>query len=117
MCAESIARSSTRLYANPRSYDVPWKREAIDHLVLMLQSALAARARVMLELNVGAPHLEGILEVLPCMRQPTISTLYGEEGYAVKAAVPRVGLPELIGALRRAGGTDIVITRLSQIIS
>ena len=113
---EVVARSSTRLYANPRSYEIPAKREAIDHLVLMLKSALAARARVMLELNVEAAQLEGVLEILPCMRQPTISMLYGESGYAVKAAVPRVGLPELIGALRREGGTDIVITRLSQII-
>ena len=113
---EVVARSSTRLYANPRSYEIPAKREAIDHLVLMLKSALAARARVMLELNVEATQLEGVLEILPCMRHPTISTLYGESGYAVKAAVPRVGLPELIGALRREGGTDIVITRLSQII-
>lgn len=114
---EVIARSSTRLYANPQSYEIPWKRAAIDHLTLMLKSALAARSRVMLELNVSADRLERILEVLPCMRYPTISSLYGEDAYAVKAAVPRAGLPELIGALRQSGGTDIVITRLSQIIA
>ena len=71
----------------------------------------------MLELNVSAAELEGILKVLPCMRYPTISSLYGEEAYAVKAAVPRAGLPELIGELRRSGGTDIIITRLSQIVT
>ena len=114
---EVIARSSTRLYANPQSYQIPWKREAIDHLALMLKSALAARERVMLELNVSATQLEELLKVLPCMRYPTISSLYGEDAYAVKAAVPRTRLPELIGTLRRLGGTDIVITRLNQIIA
>ena len=84
--------------------------------MLMIKSALAARERVMLEVNISASQLEALLEIIPCMKQPTISPLYGEEGYAVKAAVPRLGLPELIGALRRCGGTDIVITKLSQIV-
>ena len=39
---------------------------------------LDARTRVMLELNVGQADLEAVLDVLPCMRQPTISALRGE---------------------------------------
>ena len=114
---EVITRSSTRLYANPVAYETPWKREAIDHLVLMLRSVLAARTRVMLELNASKDTLDNILALLPAMRQPTISTLHGEEGFAVKAAVPRQGLPDLIGALCQQGGTDIVISKLNQIIT
>ena len=113
---EVIAHSSTRLYANPKSYADPNKRAAIDHFTLMLQSVLAARERVMLELNATSDDLEDILAKLPCMRQPTISPLSNDSGFAVKAAVPRNGLPELIRYLRVSGGTDIVITRPSQII-
>ena len=114
---EVIARSSTRLYANPRAYEDPQKKAAIDHLVLILKSVLAARERVMIELNASKEALPNLIKRLPAMRQPTISTLCGDEGFAVKAAVPKQGLPELIGDLREGGGTDIVITRLSQIIS
>ena len=51
------------------------------------------------------------------MREPTISTLHHEQGFAVKAAVPRRDLPTLIPAVRASGGTDIVISRLDQIIA
>ena len=115
---EVIARSSTRLYANPEAYKDPQKKAAIDHLVLILKSVLAARERVMIELNAPKEALSKLIERLPAMRQPTISTLYGDEGFAVKAAVPKQGLPDLIGDLRELGGTDIVISLLlSQIVS
>ena len=41
------------------------------------------------------------------MRHPTVGRLYGEEGYAVKAAVPRKTLASLLPALRAAGATDL----------
>lgn len=113
---EVIKTSSTRLYANPRSLNDPIKREAIEHLALLLESVLAARQRVMVEVNVSQRDLASLLSILPCMRQPTISSLHGEEGYAVKAAVPRRGLPEVIRQLRLRGGTDIAVSRLSQIV-
>jgi ATP phosphoribosyltransferase-like protein len=50
------------------------------------------------------------------MREPTIATLHGSGGYAVKAAVPRDALPRVILELRARGGTDIVVTPPSQIV-
>ena len=38
---------------------------------------------------------EAVIAVLPCMREPTIATLHGDSGYAVKAAVPRADLPRV----------------------
>ncbi|NOZ94273.1 MAG: ATP phosphoribosyltransferase, partial [Acidobacteria bacterium] len=60
--------------------------------------------------------LEELLAVLPCMREPTISRLAGESGFAVKAAVPRAELPLVIPRLKAAGGSDVVVTRLAQIV-
>ena len=62
----------------------------------------------------SADRLESVLEVLPCMRQPTISTLAGDGGFAVKAAVPRELLPEVIPQLKARGGSDVIVTRLAQ---
>ena len=111
-----VMTSSTRLYASPKALDVPHKREALETLVLILRSVLEARSRVMLELNVPADRLEDVLAHLPCMREPTISSLSRESGYAVKAAVPRDRLPQLIPELKRRGGTDLIVSSLSQIV-
>jgi ATP phosphoribosyltransferase len=113
---DEIATSSTRLYANPRVMEDGVKRERIEHLVLLLRSVLEARLRVMVEVNVGCEQLESVIEALPCMRQPTIATLRGETGYAVKAAVPRSDLPRVIPEIKRRGGSDIVVSQLSQIV-
>jgi ATP phosphoribosyltransferase len=108
--------SSTRLYASRGAWNDPAKRAYIDRLAMLLGSVLEARRRVMLEVNVGRAALERVVAVLPCMREPTVSTLHGEGGYAVKAAVPRADLPTLIPEIKARGGTDIVVTQLSQIV-
>lgn len=111
-----LLQSSTRLFAHPKVLEDPAKKEAIDRLVMVLQSVLEARARVMVEVNVTADRLEELIDVLPCMREPTISPLHSQSGYAVKAAVPRDQLPTVIPELKEHGGTDIVVTSLAQIV-
>jgi ATP phosphoribosyltransferase len=114
---DTLMHSSTRLYACPRALEDAELRPKIDDLVLLLESVLEARRRVMVEVNVTEEALPGLLEVLPCMRQPTIAPLAGGEGFAVKAAVPREILPEVVPKIKAAGGSDIVVTRLAQIVA
>ncbi len=114
---DELMRSSTRLYANPRALEHPERRAAAEELVLLLRSVLEARRRVMLEVNVSRADLERVVAVLPAMREPTIAPLHGDEGFAVKAAVPREILPSLIPKIRECGGTDIVVFQPSQIVS
>jgi len=113
---DELMTSSTRLYAHPRTMDTPGHRASIEHLVLLVRSVLEARRRVMLEVNVPREQLESVIAVLPCMRGPTVSELHAGAGYAVKAAVPRELLPRLIPEIKARGGTDIVVTRLAQIV-
>jgi ATP phosphoribosyltransferase len=108
--------SSTRLYAHRAALDDPTRRRYIDDLVLLINSVLEARRRVMLEVNASAACLEAVVAVLPSMRQATVSRLFGDTGYAVKAAVPRELLPQVIPAVKAAGGTDVVVSALSQIV-
>jgi len=112
-----LMRSSTRLYANPAAMDDPARRAEIEELVVVLRSVLDARGRVMVELNVSAENLEAVVGALPCMREPTMAKLYGDGGFAVKAAVPRDELPRVIPEIKRRGGTDVVVTNLAQIMS
>lgn len=117
LVVDELMRSSTRLLAHPAALEDPAKREAIERLVLVLGAVLQARQRVMVEVNVSAERLEAVIAVLPCMREPTIGALHGDSGYAVKAAVPRADLPRVIPEVKAAGGTDIVVTRLAQIVT
>jgi ATP phosphoribosyltransferase len=111
-----LMRSSTRLYANRAALEDPVRRRYIDDLVLLINSVLEARRRVMLEVNASAACLDAVVAVLPSMRQATVARLFGNGGYAVKAAVPRDLLPQVIPAVKAAGGTDVVVSTLSQIV-
>ncbi len=113
---DEIMTSSTRMYAHPEVMDDPDRRAMVEDLVLLLTSVIEARQRVMIELNVSNDDFGAVIDVLPCMREPTVSRLHHEAGFAVKAAVPRQGLAELIPVIKARGGTDIVVSGLAQIV-
>lgn len=113
---DELMTSSTRFYASQGAMGDPDKKSAIDGLVLSLRSVLDARKRVMLELNVSLADLDAVIDALPAMREPTVATLHGGAGMAVKAAVPRRDLPRLIPRLRQLGATDIAVSKLEQIV-
>ena len=116
---DELMQSSTRLYAHPRALEVAEKRERIERLILLLRSVLDARQRVMLEVNVAAESVEAVVSVLVpyCMREPTMAPLHGDQGFALKAALPRRQLPDLIPEIKARGGSDIVVTALAQIVA
>lgn len=108
--------SSTRLYASALAMRDPQKRRQIEDLERLVRSVLEARTRVMLEMNVRrSEDLEGTVEVLPCMGQPTVSSLHGG-GYAVKAAILRKELPSLLPRLLARGASDLLTSTLEQIV-
>lgn len=113
---DELMKSSTRLYANPRALDDAARRERIEHLVVLLDSVREARRRVLLEFNVTPAALTDVLAVLPCMREPTLAPLAADAGFAVRAAILRAELPDVIARVRARGGTDLLVSRPSQIL-
>ncbi len=112
----NLLDSTTRLVADPAALNDPWKRERIGEVKLLLRSVLDARSRVMLEMNVPAGGLDGIVALLPCMRSPTVSPLFAGHGYAVKAAVLRGDAARLIPRLKKAGASDILEYEFSKVV-
>jgi ATP phosphoribosyltransferase len=112
---DEVMRSSTRLYASREALRDRGRRGRIEDLVVLLQGVLEARSRVVLEVNVASSDLSAVLDLLPCLREPTVGRLAGE-GYAVKVAAPRDGLAALIPRIRAAGGSDIIVVRPTQIV-
>lgn len=115
ICQELMV-SSTRLYASRAAWRDPARRGIIDDLVVLLRAVLEARSRVLVEVNVAPAALEALVELLPCMREPTIAPLHSQSGFAVKAAVPRRELASLLPRIREAGGTDILVSEPNQIV-
>ena len=76
---DTVLVSYTELIANPTSYQDPAKRKAMEQLQSLLSGALEARGRVLLKLNVDAANLDAVIALLPSLKSPTVSKLWGEE--------------------------------------
>ena len=113
---ETIMVSHTELIANPAAYEDPDKRHAMHQLHTLLRGTLEARGRVLVKLNVGASELDGVIEILPALRSPTVSKLFGTDAYAVETVVPKDRINTLIPALKDHGATDIIELPISKIV-
>ena len=113
---ETLLVSHTELIANPESAADPDKRHAMEQLLTLLQGSLEARGKVLVKLNVAAEQLDGVIEVLPSLRSPTVSELFGGGGFAVETVVRKSEINVLIPALRDRGATDIIELALSKIV-
>jgi ATP phosphoribosyltransferase len=113
---ETLLISHTELIANPAAARDPDKRHQMDQLLTLLQGALEARGKVLVKLNVSAEQLAGVIEVLPSLRSPTVSELFGGGGFAVEAVVPKSEINTLIPALKDRGAMDIIELALSKIV-
>ena len=112
----TLLKSSTLFIANRRALRDPFKREKISALKTLFQAVLDARQRVMLEMNVAEETLAAVVSVLPCMRAPTVSPLFGSKGYAVKTAVPKRDVAALITHLQKMGAHDILETEFRKVV-
>jgi ATP phosphoribosyltransferase len=113
---DTILVSFTELIANPVSYDDPAKRHAMHQVLTLLQGTLEARGRVLVKLNVGDDDLDRVIELLPSMKSPTVSKLFGDGGYAVETVVPKSEINTLIPALKDHGASDIIELPISKIV-
>ena len=114
---DEIMKSSTRMYASKEAMDHPEKKQQIEDFALLIDAVLKARTRVMMDLNVASENLDAVLNCLPSMRQPTVSPLSDSGWFAVRSAVPRKELAEIIPKLKNSGAHDIVTTSAEQLIS
>ncbi|GAB4176601.1 MAG: ATP phosphoribosyltransferase [Calditrichia bacterium] len=105
---DTILSSTTRMIINSNISPNSQKMKKITELKLLFQSILDARDRVMLEMNIPSDKLDTIVPVLPCMQAPTVSSLVGNSGYAIKIAVKKSEIPSLIPKLKAMGARDIL---------
>ncbi|MFB4315745.1 ATP phosphoribosyltransferase [Actinomadura sp. 21ATH] len=113
---DTLLTSYTELVANREAYENPEKRAAMEDIALLLQGAIRARGNVLLKLNVAAADLQAVVDILPSMSAPTVTSLAGGESNAVESVVAKRGVNTLIPALKAAGAHDILELPISKIV-
>lgn len=113
---ETLLESTTRFIANHGAWKDPWKREKMEHLVLMLEGVLKADGRVGLMMNVRRKDLPVILLLLPALQKPTISALADEDWVAVNTVLEEKVVRDLLPRLKANGAQGIVEYPLNKIV-
>jgi len=113
---ETMLVSYTELVASPAAYADPEKRLAMEQLQVLLTGALEARGRVLLKLNVDAANLDAVIGLLPALRSPTVSELFGGDGFAVETVVAKSEINILIPALKELGAAGIIELPIAKIV-
>jgi len=111
----TLLESSTRFVASRNALANADKRRWIEELAMLFHAVLIGRERVMLEMNIPKEHFESLAS-LPAMRSPTVAPLYGDDGYAVKIAVKKHEVPDIIPKLKKLGALDIVEYDLRKVV-
>jgi ATP phosphoribosyltransferase len=88
----------------------------MEDVALLLQGAIRARGNVLLKLNVSAAQLQAVLDIMPAMSSPTVTSLAGGEAHAVESVVAKRGVNTLIPALKAAGARDILEIPIAKIV-
>jgi len=111
-----MLQSTSELIANKKSWADPQKHEDIIAVETLLSAVIRAREKVLLKMNVPESSMKSVMEMLPSMKNPTISKLYNTEYYAVETVVDRSGVNLLIPKLKKSGAEDIWELGISKIV-
>lgn len=114
---DTLMTSSTRMYASKSAMADPEKKQKIMELKMLFEAVMNARSKVMLEMNVAEDKFEALVKGTPSMKSPTVSPLFGGNGYAVKIAVQKKEVPVLLPKLKALGATDIVEYELRKVMA
>ena len=113
---DELLQSTPRLIANRDSVMDAWKKRKLTDIALMLKSCLAAEGKVGLMMNVPKQDLQSILEVLPALQTPTISSLADSDWVDVNTIVEEAVVRNIVPQLKEAGARGIVEYAISKII-
>ncbi|NQV34376.1 MAG: ATP phosphoribosyltransferase, partial [Phycisphaeraceae bacterium] len=69
---DTLITSTTRFIANKEAWNVPFKREKIENIAMLLKAAINAKSRVGLKMNIEKSKLDTILKLLPSEKSPTL---------------------------------------------
>lgn len=113
---DTIMESYPQFIANCSIMKNKQTAQKIHSLALLLQSAIAARDKVGLKLNVHKKDLKKILESLPSLRNPTLAPLTLEGWFALETIIDEVVVREIIPQLKNLGAEGIIEYPLNKVV-
>ena len=113
---DTLLYSTPRLIANHASWKDGWKRKKIETLALLLKGALEAEMKVGLKMNIEHKNLASLLQKLPALRNPTVSSLSQAGWVAVETIIDEHIVREMIPALKAAGAEGIIEYPLNKVV-
>ncbi len=113
---DTLLTSFPHFYANPKAAQDAWKREKMERIVLLLKSAIAARDKVGLKMNLPADRLQELLSKLPSLRRPTVSQLSEDGWVAVETVIDEVLVRDMIPDLKKLGAEGIIEYALNKLV-
>jgi ATP phosphoribosyltransferase len=114
--AEVLLKSNTQLVANKQAWEDPWKRRKIENIALLMEGAIRAEGRVGLKLNARKEDVNAIVQLLPALRNPTVSPLFANDWVAIETVIEERQVRRLIPELKRAGAEGILEYPIDKII-
>jgi ATP phosphoribosyltransferase len=111
-----VLESTPRLIANRNSLSHAWKEAKMKRLEMLLMGAIRAATRVTLAMNVPCQCIDQVLELLPALSTPTVSTLADEDWVDISTVVEEKLVRDLIPQLHEAGARGIIELPINKII-
>ena len=113
---DTLMFTNTVLIANKSAWENPEKRKKIESIAMLLQSALEAKSKVGLKLDIERVKLDELLEDLPALRNPTVNRLADESWVAIDTILDEKVVREIIPALKAHGAEGIVEYPLNKVV-
>ena len=113
---DTVLQSSTRLIASKAAWQDGAKRAKLEGMAVLLLGALRARSKVGLKMNVPRANLQAVLDILPAMKQPTVSPLWDEAWCALETVLDESVVRVLVPKLKEAGAQDIIEYPLNKVV-
>jgi ATP phosphoribosyltransferase len=114
---ETVLESNTQLIANIESWKDATKKQQLLDIKMLLDGAIAAMGKVGLMMNTPRSSLQEVLDVLPALKTPTVSTLSDENWLALNTILDESTVRTIIPRLKAAGATGIVEYPLNKIVN
>ena len=111
---EVVVKSEAVLIANPNLSEV--KQAILDELIFRMESVQRAEKKKYILLNAPNEKLAEIESYLPGMKSPTVMPLAEEGWSSVHSVIDEKDFWEIIGKLKAAGATGILVIPIEKMI-
>lgn len=113
---DTVCESTTQFITTQKVLADTWKKEKMNQIVMLLEGAINANNMVGLKMNLEKKNFDKLLEILPALKQPTVSPLSKDGWIALETVIDEGTVRNLIPQLKRAGAQGIVEYPLNKLI-